>query len=114
MRGELGDDARLVHIWEAMNSIVAYTKGADFEMFSTNRMMFDACCRQLEIIGEAANHISGELQAAHPGIPWARMVAFRNFVIHQYFGVDERIVWDIIVNNLAELRGWIGEIVERK
>jgi uncharacterized protein with HEPN domain len=113
MRGELGDDARLMHIWEAMNSIVTYTKGADFEMFSTNRMMFDACCRQLEIIGEASNHISGELRVLHSEIPWARMVAFRNFAIHQYFGVDERIVWDIIVNNLPELREWIGGILEK-
>jgi uncharacterized protein with HEPN domain len=53
----------------------------------------DSVIRGLEIIGEAANNISTELQTAHTEIPWHKIVGMRNILIHEYFGVDLGLTW---------------------
>ena len=63
--------------------------------FVNHSMMFNATLRQLEIIGEAANHISEDVQMANPEILWARIIALRNLVIHEYFGIDDNSIWSI-------------------
>ena len=59
---------------------------------------------QLEIIGKAANHFSDELFKRHETIEWAKIVGLRNLPGHEYFGIDLRIVWQIIQNNLPRLK----------
>lgn len=60
--------------------------------------------RQLEIIGEAVNHLTDEIKSNNPDIEWRKVTAFRNFIIHGYFGVDLELVWDIVVNKIPPLR----------
>lgn len=60
---------------------------ADVKTFTGNSMMYYASLRQLEIIGEAANHLSMEIHLDFPEVPWARIIGLRNLVIHEYFGV---------------------------
>jgi uncharacterized protein with HEPN domain len=67
-------------------------------------MMFNATLRQLEVIGEAANHISDDIQLAHPEVLWARIIGLRNLVIHEYFGVDDQTIWSIVQINLPVLK----------
>ena len=67
-------------------------------------MTIDAVVRNLEIIGEAANNIPEETTDKYPEIPWREMISMRNKVLHEYFGVDEEILWQTITNDLPPLK----------
>lgn len=71
--------------------------------FFSDQKTIDAVIRNLEIIGEAATHVPPEIQLTHPQIPWAQMKGIRNILIHEYFGVDEDVVWQTIQKNLPQL-----------
>lgn len=110
MRDRSGDKARLKHILDAINEIEDYIDDVGFSDFETNSMMKNASIRQLEIIGEASSRISNELKSEYPLINWKDIIGFRNIIIHQYFGIDEKIVWDILKNDLPILKKLIRKI----
>jgi uncharacterized protein with HEPN domain len=66
----------------------------------------------MEIIGEAANHISDETKTKFSDIEWAQIIGMRNVFVHEYFGVDSQIVWEIIKNDLPILKKRIYEITQ--
>ena len=101
----------LSDISECCHKIERYTKGMDQEEFIANDMAFDAVMRNLEIIGEAMRHIPEEVRLRHSEVPWRTIVAFRNIVIHEYFGIDEDIVWDVIENKIPELLKQIEGVI---
>lgn len=111
MRSELGDKARLQHILEAITEIEKYLLTADFTEFIENSMMRFACIKQMEIIGEASNHLSKELKDKFTDIEWAQIVGMRNVFAHEYFGIDSRLVWEIIKNDIPELKSKINQII---
>ena len=74
--------------------------------------MFNASLRQLEIIGEASNRLSENLLNNNSSIPWARIIGLRNLVIHEYFGIDDITIWDVIKINLPELKEKILVLLE--
>jgi len=113
MRGSLGDKVRLQHILDAVIEIESYTKQATYELFLSNTMMQYACIKQLEIIGEAANHLSAHIKNLHSEIAWREITDLRNLLIHEYFGIDTRIVWEIINTDISILKPQIKEIVEQ-
>ena len=98
------------HILDAINEIEDYIDDVGFSDFETNSMMKNASIRQLEIIGEASSRISNELKSEYPLINWKDIIGFRNIIIHQYFGIDEKIVWDILKNDLPILKKLIRKI----
>jgi uncharacterized protein with HEPN domain len=104
MRGNLGDKVRLQHILDAILEIEDYLLNTDFSGFMQNSMMRFACIKQMEIIGEASNQISNETKAKFSSIEWAQIVGMRNVFVHEYFGVDSGLVWEIIKNDLPELK----------
>jgi uncharacterized protein with HEPN domain len=111
MRDQKGNSARLLHILEAISEIEDYTRNFDFEKFYRASMVRYASIKQLEIIGEAANHISNDLMTKYPEIEWRKIIALRNLLIHEYFGVDAKIVWDIIQEDLPELKRSVETIL---
>jgi uncharacterized protein with HEPN domain len=113
MKGRKGDLARLQHIYEAILEIEEYVRNRDFHDFSTNSMFRFACIKQLEIIGEASNHISMETQREFSEIQWVQIVGMRNIFIHEYFGVDLNIAWEIIEFDIPELKTKIFEILKK-
>lgn len=104
MRGKLGDKIRLMHILDAIEEIQNYISQVDFDAFMDNSMMRFACIKQMEIIGEASNHISTETKERFSTIEWAQIVGMRNVFVHEYFGVDSSLVWEIIKNDLPDLK----------
>ena len=88
--------------------IVRYTAGLTYDAFSNDEKTIDAVIRNFEIIGEAANNLSDEFKDQYPQIDWHKMRGFRNRIVHDYAGVDLRMVWSIITAFLpgltAELR----------
>lgn len=111
MADRLGNKIRLQHISDAIDEIFDYTKEMDFGAFVQNSMCYNACLKQLEIIGEAANKVSDDIQDNHPEIMWRQMVGFRNQLIHGYFGVDKSVVWEVIENYLPSLKIEVEKIL---
>ncbi|MBE0637665.1 MAG: DUF86 domain-containing protein [Bacteroidales bacterium] len=98
-------DTRLLldDMLQAALRIRNYTEGYDFEAFFNDEKTIDAVVRNFEIIGEAANRIDPLFRNQHPNVEWKRIRGFRNRIVHDYFGVDYEIVWDIIQFYLDEL-----------
>lgn len=111
MRGKLGDHVRLKHILEAIHEIETYLHHANFNDFLNNSMMRFACIKQMEIIGEASNHISDEVKLKFNSIEWSQIIGMRNIFVHEYFGVDSNLVWEIIKNDIPDLKKKIVEII---
>ena len=111
MRGKLGDKIRLQHILEAIGEVESYLLEKDFDDFMSNSMMRFACIKQMEIIGEASNHVSEETKLKFSEIQWAQIVGMRNVFVHEYFGVDTTIVWEIIKNDLPELKTQVSRVI---
>jgi uncharacterized protein with HEPN domain len=83
--------------------IAEYTAGLSREEFLGRRLVYDATLRNLELLGEAAKNVPEAARALAPGIPWRRIVAVRNVLIHGYLGIDDDIIWDIVRNEIEKL-----------
>ena len=79
---------------------------------SEKKLLQDGVIRQLEIIGEAARHISGELRAKYADVPWQDIIGMRNKLIHDYLGVDIELVWITASEDLPALRERIQVMME--
>ena len=112
MRGNLGDKVRLQHVLESIIEIESYLIDVDFSGFSENSMMRFACIKQLEIIGEASNHISEDIKRKFTTIEWLQIVGMRNVLVHEYFGVDSNLVWEIVKNDLPDLKEKVMGIID--
>jgi uncharacterized protein with HEPN domain len=90
-------------ILDAIGEIEAFTRGMDFEGFKADTKTMKAVELNLIVIGEAAAGIPDGLEERHPQIPWSLMRAMRNRLVHVYFAVDERLLWDTVKNDLPPL-----------
>src|SRR5690606_5676125 len=98
MKGPLPDKVRVRHILDAITEVQRYIAGVSIEDFLANSEKRFATIKQIEIIGEACNNISDNVRDDNPEIPWKLIRGFRNISIHEYFGVDFQIVWEIATN----------------
>jgi uncharacterized protein with HEPN domain len=98
-------------IKEAVEKIETFTKGFTFKEFTEDAKTVDAVIRNLEILGEAANHIPKRVKEEHPDIDWKAMAGMRNILAHEYFGVRMGIIWKTIKERLPELKQKIEEIL---
>ena len=110
MKDKIGDYARIKHISDSIIEIQKYTADIVFEEFENKSMIQFACIKQLEIIGEAANKITPHFKLLHSEIPWREIIGMRNILIHEYFGVDTKVIWDIIQNDISKLKQQIETI----
>ena len=99
-------------ILQAIRRIQAYTVGLSQGAFSADEKTFDAVVRNLEVIGEAAKSVPESVRSKHPEVDWRRISGLRDILIHQYFGVDADILWDIIQNKLDVLETQIRTIAK--
>lgn len=90
-------------ILDAVEEIRSFVQGLTYSEFCADAKTVKAVTADLAIIGEAAGHIPEEVVSAHPDIPWPIMKAMRNRVVHVYFDVDPRIIWDTIQQDLPPL-----------
>lgn len=105
------DKARILHIKDAIEFIQQNKKISIDETLLNDLVLRFAMERQLEIIGEAANFLSDELKIKYAEIEWRRITQFRNFLVHEYFGVDYKIIWDILDNKIPLLEKTIVQII---
>lgn len=93
----------LEDILEAIGKIRRYTGDVLVENALTDERTYDAIIRNLELIGEAAKNVPGEIRAAHAEVEWKKIGGLRDILIHQYFGVDLEIILDVLRNKLPAL-----------
>jgi uncharacterized protein with HEPN domain len=104
------DKVYLISIIESIDSITEYTRNGRTEFVRT-KMIQDAVMRNLEIIGEATKKISQDLRDKHDDIPWRKMAGLRDVLIHDYLGVDLKMVWNIVQNELPNLKNKIKTLI---
>lgn len=75
--------------------------------FFTDELKYDAVMRNFGIIGEAVKHVPDEVRAKYQDIPWKEISGMRDFVIHEYFGLDNDVVWNAIEDDVPRLKGQI-------
>ena len=102
----------LEDILAAAARITEYSGKRSQEKLFANRMATDAILRNLEIVGEAAKHIPPNVRRRFPEVPWKRIAGLRDILVHEYFGINRPIVWDIIRNELPKLEGHIKKILK--
>jgi len=102
----------LADIDEAIAAIEEYTAGLDYETFAGDRKTYSATLREFIVIGEAIANIPDEIKIAVPTIEWRLIKDFRNFIVHEYFGVDARIVWDAVRQELPLLKIEVDRLLQ--
>lgn len=104
MKGQMTDQSRVHHILDAIAEVESYLMDVTYQDFQNNSEKRFATIKQIEIVGEACNHLTIDLKQLHPEIEWRSINGFRNISIHEYFGVNFKLVWEIAKNDLPVLK----------
>lgn len=99
-------------IVEAADAAGRFVADTTEDEFAGDEVLRSAVLQKLTVIGEAASRLSRDFRAAHPSIPWADIIAFRNIAVHAYFSVDWSIVWVAATEDAPRLRRQLAEILE--
>jgi uncharacterized protein with HEPN domain len=113
MNEKMGDKQRLQHILTAISEIELYISGVDLPSFLSNSMMRFASVKQIEIIGEAANYLSAEIKEKFSEVEWGQIVSMRHILVHEYFGIDSKLVWQVVVKDIPALKEKVTNIVSQ-
>ena len=97
-------------IIDSASAIKDFIKDMNFEEFSNDRKTCSATIREYIVIGEAVSSLIDLLESKFPEYPWRDIKDFRNFIVHEYFGVDTKIVWDLTTQELDILLSYIKKL----
>jgi uncharacterized protein with HEPN domain len=103
---------RIEDILDALEEIRNFSEGLGFEEFLHDNKTLKAIVLNFIVIGEAANNIPDEVVVKYPEIAWHLMRGMRNRLVHAYYAIDEKIVWDTVQNDLLPLRAPLQRILE--
>ncbi len=95
--------AYVVDMLIAARDAVGFAEGVSFEAFAADRRTQLSIVKSIEIVGEAASRVDEEIRRAHPAIQWRDIVGMRNRLVHGYFDIDLRVVWDTVGTDLPVL-----------
>lgn len=105
MKHNLGDRERILHIYDSIEKIEFFLENINLEDFNQNIEKIAAVERMLEIIGEATNHLSEDiLNNSKYSSPWRKIIATRNIIIHEYFNVDNKVIYQTAKNDIIPLK----------
>ena len=105
------DRIYLLHIRDAIQHILEYTASGKDSFFADGKTQ-DAVVRNLEIIGEATKRVSASLKDAHPDVSWKPIAGMRDKLVHDYFGVNLQLVWDVVERDLPSLKLKITQLLD--
>lgn len=108
---KLDDKIRIQHMIDAAEEALSFVSDKSEKEFNKNRMLVLSIIKEIEIIGEAASKISEETKLRYNNIPWQDIVGMRNRLIHGYFDVNIKLVWNTIKNDLPSLLKSLKEII---
>jgi uncharacterized protein with HEPN domain len=102
----------LYDIQDAIERALDYTKNMSWEEYLGDKKTQDAVVRTLEVMGEATKNLTANFRNQYSHIPWREMSGTRDRLIHQYFGVNQEIVWQIIERDLPKLNITIAKLIQ--
>jgi uncharacterized protein with HEPN domain len=88
---------------QTIEKILIYSDGLTYDTFADNNLVIDACVFNLSQLGELANKVDEEFEQKHTDIPWRQVYGLRNRIVHDYEGVNLKLVWEIIKIDLPKL-----------
>ncbi len=97
-------------IWDSIEKIERYIENMTQDNFQNDEKTTDAVVRNLEIIGEAAGRLPENFTDQHSEIEWVKIIGLRNRIVHEYFGVDLQIIWQILKNDLPAFKESLKKI----
>ena len=103
--------AYLLDMFVSAREAVAFAAGLSFAEFAQDRRSQLAILKSVEIVGEAASRVSVETREAHPQVPWREIVGMRHRLVHAYFDIDLRLVWDTVAGDLPALIAQLEPLV---
>lgn len=98
----------------ACEKVIRYVNDLKLTQFLKDEKTYDAVVRNLTIIGEAVKNIPQEIRDHHSNIEWRKIAGFRDIAVHDYFGIDEDILWDIIQNEIPNLLKQLNQIIVKE
>ena len=101
-------------IAQSCEKILRFTAGLSQSDLVGDERTYDAVVRNLEIIGEAAKHVSENLRGQLPNIEWRKVAGLRDMLAHVYFGIDNDILWDVVQNKLPQLATAINVFLDER
>ena len=104
MREPIKDKGRLLHMLDAINTILQYADGITYENLCANKVLFGGVVYHIVIIGEASHMLTQAFKEAHPETSWKQIKGMRNHIVHGYYTVDPEDVWYVLQHDLAPLR----------
>jgi len=104
----------LEDILDSCGKILRFTAQMPFDQFVEDEKTYDAVVRNLEIIGEAAKNVPEDIRLRYPGIEWRKIAGLRDIIAHEYFGIDNDILWDIIQNKIRSLQEEVRRILDKE
>ena len=99
-------------ILSCIDHVTTYTAGLSFDDFASNLMVIEACLYNIQVIGEAVAQLPDDVKNNNPNIPWSLIKGMRNRLIHEYFGTDLPVVWNVIKNDLSAFKSDLMLIYE--
>ncbi len=105
------DEIRLRHMLEAAREAVSFADGRVRKDLGTDRQLLLSLIKDIEIVGEAASQITDSTRKELSEIPWARIVAMRNRLVHAYFSINLDILWKTVREDLPNLIDQLDQIV---
>ena len=97
---------------EAIEQVESFVTGMNQAEFEADKRTLFACIRGLEILGEAARHVGEDIKILHPQVDWQDTVGLRNFVTHQYFAVDNEVLWKVIKQHLPVMKPQLQQVLQ--
>lgn len=107
MREKPRDKGRLEHIIQAIDNVMEFKEGLDFDGFKSNKLVFFAIVKNVEIIGEAVYMLSKEFKERHTELPWEDIAGMRHVLVHDYYQITPARVWDTVTSDLVEMRSTV-------
>lgn len=108
------DEIRILHIVDACEAVLRYVSGQRLEDLQTDDMRARAVIQAIGVIGEAAAHLSDVFQARHTDIPWPQIVGMRNRLVHAYFDIDYKRLWDTATSDVPALHARMTSLLRNE
>ena len=105
------DRERILDIMEALDSLARSLVDCKDAEFLSNDLLYSASAHKLTIVGEAASRMSDEIKERYPQVEWRKVIGLRNVLVHEYFGVDRPMVWEVAISEAPLLRDRIAAIL---
>jgi uncharacterized protein with HEPN domain len=106
-----GDIDRLLDMVEMCDLLIEHA--SDSVELARNAVLQAAAQRWIEVLGEAASHVSEEVRSTYPDVPWRNVIGVRTILAHAYFHIDQDIVGDIVATHIPDLRRQLQTIIDR-